>query len=157
MAMGMMSSIDISASGMRAQRLRMDLIANNLANVDTTSASADVKRTSDGQTWIRHTPYRRKEAVFVQGQAPGGQKKFGVVVAQVVDDPSPFRMEYNPSHSHAVPAGSGEKDAGFVYFPNVNPILETVDMMSASRAYEANLTAIETHKAMNSASLRLLA
>jgi flagellar basal-body rod protein FlgC len=155
--MDVMTPIDISASGMRAQRLRMDLVANNLANVDTTSAQEVTQRTSDGQTWVRHTPYRRKEAVFVQGSKQGGSKLFGVVVPQVVDDLSPFRMEHNPSHPHAVPAQSGEKDAGFVYFPNVNPIAETVDMMAASRAYEANLTAVETYKAMNSSTLRLLA
>jgi len=149
------STIDISASGMRAQRLRMDLIANNLANVDTTSASEETRRGSDGQPWVRHTPYRRKEAVFVQGSANG--KKFGVVTPRVVDDASPFRLEHNPGHAHAVPAASGQKDAGYVYFPNVNPITETVDMMAAARAYEANLTAVETYKSMTAATMRLLA
>ncbi|HLF93585.1 MAG TPA: flagellar basal body rod protein FlgC [Planctomycetota bacterium] len=152
-----MSPIDISASGMRAQRLRMDLIANNLANVDTTSAGQDVRRTPDGQTYVRHVPYRRKVALFIQGTAAKGNKAFGVSTPKVVDDASPFRMEHNESHPHAVPASSGEKDAGFVYFPNVHPIVETVDMMSAARAYEANLTAVDMYKSMSAATMRLLA
>ena len=151
------SPIDISASGMRAQRLRMDLIANNLANVDTTSAGQDVRRTPDGQTYVRHVPYRRKVALFIQGTAAKGNKAFGVSTPKVVDDASPFRMEHNESHPHAVPASSGEKDAGFVYFPNVHPIVETVDMMSAARAYEANLTAVDMYKSMSAATMRLLA
>jgi flagellar basal-body rod protein FlgC len=152
-----MSSVDISASGMRAQRIRMDLIANNLANVDTTSASQVVGRSPDGQAWVRHIPYRRKQAVFVQGAPGKGNKAFGVSVPKVVDDPSAFRMEYNEGHPHAVPASSGEKDAGTVYYPNVHPIVETVDMMAAARAYEANLTAMDTFKSIRASSLRLLA
>jgi flagellar basal-body rod protein FlgC len=151
------SSIDISASGMRAQRLRMDLIANNLANVDTTSADQEVRRTPDGQSYLRHVPYRRKMAVFTQGTPAQGNKIFGVAVPRVVDDASPFRPEHNESHPHAVPASSGEKDAGYVYFPNVHPIVETVDMMAAARAYEANLTAVDMFKSMSSATMRLLA
>ncbi|HXX92877.1 MAG TPA: flagellar basal body rod protein FlgC [Planctomycetota bacterium] len=151
-----MSSIDISVSGMRAQRVRMDLIANNLANVDTTSASQTVGRTPDGQPWVRHVPFRRKMAIFVQGSAGTGGKTFGVSVPKVVDDPTPFRAEHNESHPHAVPASSGEKDAGTVYYPNIHPIVETVDMMAAARAYEANLTAMDTFKSIRAASLRLL-
>ena len=152
-----MSPIDVSASGMRAQRLRMDLIANNLANVDTTSARQEVRRTPDGQAYVRHLPYRRKVAVFMQGTPAKGDKVFGVATPLVLDDASPFRMEHNESHPHAVPAASGEKDAGYVYFPNVHPIVETVDMMSAARAYEANLTAVDMYKSMNAATMRLLA
>jgi flagellar basal-body rod protein FlgC len=151
------STIDISASGMRAQRLRMDLIATNLANVDTTSASQEVRSTPDGQTWVRHIPYRRKQAVFVQGAPAKGNKVFGVAIPKVVDDVSPFRIEHNEGHPHAVPAVSGEKDSGFVYFPNVHPIIETVDMMAAARAYEANLAAVDTFKSMSAATMRLLA
>ena len=151
------SSIDISASGMRAQRLRMDLIANNLANVDTTSASQEVRRTPDGQSYVRHVPYRRKLAVFLQGTPAKGNKVFGVAAPQVVDDASPFRLEHNAAHPHAVPSSSGDKDAGFVYFPNVHPLLETVDMMAAARAYEANLTAVDMFKSMSAATMRLLA
>ncbi len=151
------SPIDVSASGMRAQRLRMDLIANNLANVDTTSSGQELRRTPDGQTYVRHVPYRRKVALFTQGTTAKGNKAFGVSTPKVVDDASPFRMEHNESHPHAVPASSGEKDAGFVYLPNVHPIVETVDMMSAARAYEANLTAVDMYKSMSAATMRLLA
>ncbi len=151
------SAIDISASGMRAQRLRMDLIANNLANVDTTSASQEVRRTADGETWVRHVPYRRKTALFVQGTPDRRNRLMGVSVPRVVEDDAPFRSEHQPGHAHAVPAGSGEKDAGYIYFPNVHPILETVDMIAASRAYEANLSAVDTFKGMASATLRILA
>jgi flagellar basal-body rod protein FlgC len=151
------SALDISASGMRVQRLRMDLIANNLANVETTSARTEVRRTSDGGSVVRHVPYRRKLAVFMQG-APGGKDRvFGVSMPVVQEDSAPFRVEQQPGHPHAVPADSGEPDAGMVYFPNVHPITETVDMIAASRAYEANLSAVDTYKGMSAASLRILA
>lgn len=132
--------IEISAAGMRAQRLRMDVIATNLANAETTSASRE------GTDVVRHVPYRRKTVVFAEG--PGGP------VATVVEDPSPFRAEHQPDHPHAVREG---EDAGTVYFPNVHPIVETVEMMLAARAYEANLSAVDTAKAMNQAALRILA
>lgn len=151
------SGIDISAGGMRAQRLRMDLIANNLANVDTTSAREEVRQTADGQTWVRHIPYQRKLAVFMQGSPDRGDPVFGVSAPRVVDDPAPFRAEHDAGHPHAVPALSGEKDKGVVYFPNVHPIAEMVDMIAASRAYEANLSAIDAFKSMASSSLRILA
>ena len=132
-----LGSIEISAAGMRAQRLRMDAIAGNLANAETTSVSQD---------GVRHLPYRRKTVLFSEG--PKGP------VATVVEDPSPFRAEHQPDHPHAVTEG---EDAGTVYFPNVHPIVETVEMMLAARAYEANLSAIDTAKAMNAAALRILA
>ena len=146
-----MSAIDISASGMRAQRLRMDLVANNLANVDTTSARRETLRKPDGTTWTRHIPYARKLAIFT-ADASGK-----TLVPRVVDDPAPFRAEQNPSHPHAVPADAGGQDAGMVYHPNVHPIAEMVDMMAASRAYEANVSAVDTAKAMGAAALRILA
>ena len=144
-----LSAIDISAGGMRAQRLRMDVIASNLANVDTTSARAEVRRTAEGDSYIRHSPYRRLTAILTQGRG-------GIPVTRVVEDRSELRAEIQPSHPHAVPAASGEKDAGTVYFPNVNPMVEMVDMIAASRAYEANLTAVEVAKAMNQSTLRIL-
>jgi flagellar basal-body rod protein FlgC len=151
------SAIDISASGMRAQRLRMDLVANNLANVDTTSARRETHRTSDGTPYLRHVPYARKLAVFTTD--PSGRTLGGVpvMVPRVVDDAAPFRAEHNPTHPHAVPAESGAKDAGMVYHPNVHPIAEMVDMIAASRAYEANVSAVDTAKSMSAAALRILA
>ena len=75
----------------------------------------------------------------------------------MVDDPAAFRAEPNPSHPHAVPEKSGDPDAGMVYMPNVNPIIETVDMIAASRAYEANLSAVDTAKMLSANALRILA
>ena len=128
-----MDSIEISAAGMRAQRARMDLIAANVANVDTTSA-----RVEGG----RHVPYRRRFAVMLEGAG-------GIPVVHVREDRSEFRTEFQPGHPHA-------SDAGMVSFPNVNLTAETVDMIAASRAYEANLTAVEVAKAMNQSALRIL-
>lgn len=128
-----LTSIEISAAGMRAQRARMDLIAANLANADTTSARVDGGR---------HIPYRRRIAMILEGRN-------GAPVVKVVEDPSEFRSEQRPGHPHAAADGT-------VLFPNVDSMVETVDMMSASRAYEANLTAVEVAKAMNQSALRIL-
>jgi len=131
-----MDSIEISAAGMRAQRARMDLIAANLANVDTTSVRTERR---DGE--LRHVPYRRRIATILEGAG-------GLPVVKVVEDPSAFRAEHQPGHPHAA--------GGTVLFPNVNPMVETLDMLEASRAYEANLTAAEVAKAMNQSTLRIL-
>jgi flagellar basal-body rod protein FlgC len=128
-----LTSIDISAAGMRAQRSRMDLIAANLAHVDTTSARVDGGR---------HVPYRRRIALLTEGAG-------GAPVLKVVEDRSEFRSELHPGHPHAGPDG-------MVRMPNVDPMVEMVDMMAASRAYEANLTAVEVAKAMNQSALRIL-
>ncbi|HOA40577.1 MAG: flagellar basal body rod protein FlgC [Halanaerobiales bacterium] len=135
----MFSSFNISASGMTAQRLRMDIIADNIANVETT-------RTAEG------TPYRRKLAVFQEKQVTSFREllkknkgdataRDGVQVAGIVEDPTPFKMIYNPGHPDA--------DAeGYVAMPNVDIVSEMVDMISASRAYEANITVLNTSKNM---------
>jgi flagellar basal-body rod protein FlgC len=136
-----MDSMDISAAGMRAQRFRMDLIASNLANVDSTSARTEIYLTPEGDSQVRHIPYRRQVALMLQG--PGGAP-----IAKVVEDRSEFRAEHQPGHPHA--------DGGVVSYPNVNPMVEMVDMIAASRAYEANLTAVEVAKAMNQSALRIL-
>jgi len=127
------TSLDISAAGMRAQRARMDLISANLANVDTTSVRVDGGR---------HIPYRRRIALLVEGAG-------GMPVVKVEEDRSDFRAEDQPGHPHAGPDGK-------VYFPNVNTMVEMVDMIAASRAYEANLAAAEVAKAMNQSALRIL-
>jgi flagellar basal-body rod protein FlgC len=136
-----MDSMDISAAGMRAQRVRMDLIATNLANVDTTSARTEIRRTPEGDSQVRHIPYRRQVALMLQGAG-------GAPVARVVEDRSDFRREQQPGHPHA--------EDGVVSYPNVNSMVEMVDMIAASRAYEANLTAVEVAKAMNQSALRIL-
>jgi flagellar basal-body rod protein FlgC len=132
-----LTSMDLSAAGLRAQRARMDLIAANIANADTTSV-----RVEGG----RHVPYRRRFALLLEGAD-------GAPVVKVQEDRSAFRAEQQPGHPHAVPTGA---DAGMVYFPNVNTMAETLDMIAASRAYEANLTAVEVAKAMNQSALRIL-
>jgi flagellar basal-body rod protein FlgC len=128
-----MDSMEISAAGLRAQRARMDLIAANLANVDTTSV-----RIEGG----RHEPFRRKLAVVLQGAD-------GLPRTTAVEDRTPFRAERQPGHPHAEAGGT-------VLFPNVDPMVEMTDLMAASRAYEANLTAVEVAKAMHQSSLRIL-
>ena len=128
-----MDPIEISAAGMRAQRARMDLIAANLANVDTTSA-----RVEGGH----HVPFRRKLAVLLEGAN-------GLPVVKVVEDRSDFRAEQQPGHPHASASGT-------VLFPNVDPLVEMTEMMAASRAYEATVTAAEVAKAMHQSALRIL-
>lgn len=137
----MMTAIEISASGLAAQRLKMNVIANNFANIDITNARSYVE---NGVT--KYEPYRRKQVIFEAGIDGEG---LGVSTPRVVDDMSKFREEYRPGHPHAVD--------GVVLMPNVDPMLEMVDMIAASRAYEANVTAIETAKAMGTASMRILA
>ena len=132
----MLNTLDTAASALTAQRVRMDATANNLANLNTT-------RQADG----RKVPYQRKFVVFEPRRPDGGP---GVRVAAVRADPSPPRRAFDPGHPDA--------DAqGFVSLPNVDVAVETVNMLDAQRAYEANVTMIETTKAMMSAALRLIA
>lgn len=136
------SAFDLSAAGMRIQRKRMDLIAANLANVDTTSERRETLRSDDGVDVVRHVPYRRRAASVVRGAD-------GLPALRVTEDASAFRTEQRPGHPHATAAGS-------VDVPNVNPMVEMVDLIAASRAYEANLAAAEVAKSMNQMSLRIL-
>lgn len=137
--MTIFNSFNISASGMSAQRLRMDIISNNLANANTT-------RTAEGGA------YRRQIAVFgerntpvafgdILAQAMNQNSGNGVRVLRVAQDQSPLKMVYNPDH----PDANGE---GYVAMPNVNVVTEMVDMISASRSYEANVTAVNAAKSM---------
>lgn len=124
--MGLLSTMRVSASGLSAERLRMDLIADNLANANTT-------RTGNG------TPYQRKVAVFqpIEDGSLGG----GVKVVGIESERTPPRMVYQPGHPDA--------DAnGYVTYPNVNMVHEMVDLITASRAYEANITAFNAAKGM---------
>lgn len=126
--MSLLSSMNISASGLTAQRLRLDLIASNLANIETT-------RTNEGG------PYRRQVPLFREmlDQFTGMTK--GVEVSAIIKDNSPFRMVYDPGHPDANPEG-------YVLYPNVNPVIEMTDMISATRSYEANLSLITAAKSM---------
>lgn len=154
--MGLFDTIDIAATGLTAERLRMDVVAGNLANAQTT-------RGADGQ------PYRRREVVLQEAAPSGasfgaalagalaggpraatsGPAANGVQVAGIVEDDAPQRRIYDPGHPDA--------DAeGYVTLPNVNPVTEMVDLISASRAYEANVTAMQSAKMLFSRTLELL-
>ena len=133
----MFDSLDIGASALFAQRVRMDTIAGNVANINTT-------RNEKGQP----IPYRRRMVTFAPG-APDG-KSAGVRVAGIERDMSPFNERYEPGNKDADPRG-------YVKYPNVDLSIEYVNMLEASRAYEANVTLMETSKAMINSSLRLIA
>ena len=144
--MGLFQSFDISASGMTAERFRTDIIAQNIANVNTT-------RTEDG------TPYRRKVVTFAEKRATPFQemleeqyrsfKGTGVKVTSVRDDTeSDFIMEYDPAHPDA-------DENGYVAYPNVNIVTEMTNLIDASRAYEANATAFEASKAIAQAGIQI--
>lgn len=137
--MDLFSAIDTSASGLTAERLRMDVIANNIANVNTT-------RTPEGG------PYRRQRVIFEPREAPRfiipfvvSDRKLesgkGVRVVAIEEDESPPRLEYRPGHPDA-------DEHGYVRLPNVNIVVEMTDMITATRAYEANVQAITTSKDM---------
>ncbi|WP_340024114.1 flagellar basal body rod protein FlgC [Paenibacillus sp. FSL K6-1096] len=135
------SSFGISASALTAQRLRMDIISSNIANAETTRASV-----VDGKA----VPYRRKLAVLETGQGDSfsnilqsrmGGGSEGVKVKEIIDDTSPLKPVYNPSHPDA-------DVNGYVYMPNVDITKEMVDMLSASRSYEANVTMLNASKSM---------
>ncbi|MBC7331024.1 MAG: flagellar basal body rod protein FlgC [Synergistetes bacterium] len=142
--MRIFKTIDISASALTAHRLWLDVIADNLANVNTT-------RTPEGG------PYRRKMMIFESREKlfpeevgfsfppfPRSVPEFegeGVRVKEIVEDPTPPRLVYDPNHPDA-------DKQGYVAYPNVNVVREMVDMISASRAYEANLMTINTTRSM---------
>uniref|UniRef100_A0A7C2EAI6 Flagellar basal-body rod protein FlgC n=1 Tax=Ammonifex degensii TaxID=42838 RepID=A0A7C2EAI6_9THEO len=127
----------ISGSGLTAQRLRLDLVANNLANIHTT-------RTPGGG------PYRRQVPVFAQRleAAQDGLKSAGVVVSAIFQDESPPRLVFDPAHPDA--------DAqGYVHYPAINVADEMVDMVTATRSYEANATVFEAAKGMAQKALEI--
>lgn len=145
--MSVFNSMNISATGMTAQRLRMDTISQNLANINTT-------RTDSGG------PYRRKITLFeeishgksfsnILDQYLGDYSKVGgVKVNKIVEDKSPFTSIYDPTHPDA------NKD-GYVLMPNVNSLEEMTNLISANRSYEANVTALNSNKAMLAKALEI--
>lgn len=147
--MSMFSSFDINASGLTAQRYRMDVISENVANANTT-------RTQDG------TPYRRKVVTFAEkGDQTAFSKVFshvisagtysgqGVKVSSLVEDhETDMKMVYDPSHPDA-------DENGYVTYPNVNIVTEMTDLIDASRAYEANATAFTASKSIVQQGLQL--
>ncbi|HOP99898.1 MAG TPA: flagellar basal body rod protein FlgC [Acetivibrio clariflavus] len=137
--MGYFNSLNISATGLTAQRLRMDTISQNIANANTT-------RTENG------TPYRRKVVIFEERESNTpfseylnqSSKKLiggGVRVSRIVEDTTPFKMVYDPGHPDA-------DENGYVEMPNVDVLTEMINMISATRSYEANVTSINTTKSM---------
>ncbi len=132
------SATDIAVGGIRAQRFRMNVIANNIANALTT-------RTSQGG------PFRRQMTIF-RGEQIGPTLKpelFGVRVKEVVSDRSPFREVYDPTHPDA-------NLDGIVLYPNVNISVEMINLLSAQRAYEANVAVIMTDRAMVDKALEII-
>jgi flagellar basal-body rod protein FlgC len=132
--MDFLSALRISASGLAAERTRVNLASSNLANAEST-------RGPDGKPYRRLDPVLEAVPFSDQLQAADGAQPMGVRVAQVAQDQGPGRKVYNPAHPDADPAG-------FVTLPDVNPIHEVVNLMSASRAYDANASAVETLKTM---------
>lgn len=149
--MGFMNGLDISASGMSAQRMRMDTISQNIANATTS-------RTADGE------PYRRRVVVLSEmqgtpfstyysrarqaGSLRNGMRGMGVKVAEIATDTSEYRLEYDPTHPDA-------NEDGYVQYPNVDEVVELVDMMAATRAFEANVTAFNATKAIATKSFEI--
>ena len=162
--MAFLSSFDISGYGLSAQRFRINLISSNIANANTT-------RTDEGG------PYRRREVIFkavdfdkllnknlkddldtLEYENPLDEPNLqesanpaimGVKVAKVIRDDSPFKMKYDPSNPDA------DKN-GYVAYPNVNPVVEMADLVEATRAYQANVAAFQTSKAMATSAIGII-
>jgi flagellar basal-body rod protein FlgC len=138
--MGLFDAFDASGSGLSAERLRMDVTAENLANAQST-------RSANGTG-----PYKRKEVVLETAGSSFEDSLSaarGVRVAGIVEDPTPPRRVYDPGH----PDADGQ---GYVTMPNVNTVTEMTDLIGASRAYEANVTAMQTAKSMFARTLDIL-
>lgn len=143
--MGVFSSMNVAATGMTAQQLRMDIISENIANANTT-------RTQNGGA------YRRKTVVFTEKDTTsfdhilngylGYYKPNGVKVTQIVEDPSDLRLVYEPDNPDA-------NEDGYVEYPNVDTVTEMTNLIDSSRAYEANVTAFNAAKSIASKGLEL--
>lgn len=145
--MGMYAALGISATGLTAERLRMDVIADNLANADsTTGVGAAYRRKAVTMApALAGATFRLPDGVGA-GAGPGSA---GVTVTGIVEDGAPLRRVYEPGHPLADPQG-------YVTKPNVDAVTEMVDMVAATRAFEANVTAFEASKSMARDSLRLI-
>jgi flagellar basal-body rod protein FlgC len=128
-------SMAVAATALQAQQARMRVIAENLANADSTSQAPG------------GDPYRRQVPVFTPAKLAGGGQ--GVKMSRVVTDQSDFTTEYAPGHP-------GADAKGYVKLPNVDPLMEALDMQEAQRAYQANLNVIETARQMDSNTLSIL-
>ncbi len=148
--MGMYPTLGISATGMAAQRLRMDVVAGNLANADSTIGVGEAyRRRMVSLAEAPSGPEFRLASPEGVTPAAGEGENHGVQVTGIVEDQSALRREYEPGHPLA------DQD-GYVTKPNVDPVTEMVDMVAASRSYQANVTAFEATKSMARGALRLL-
>ncbi|OEF98602.1 flagellar basal body rod protein FlgC [Desulfuribacillus alkaliarsenatis] len=142
----MFRGLDVSGSALTAQRLRMDLISSNIANASTTRS-----RVQDGES----IPYRRQLAVFEPSKtfqtalnnSMKSQIGSGVRVSRIIEDQSPWKLVYDPNHPDAI-RDVNSPQYGYVRMPNVDIATEMVDLISATRAYEANVTALNAYKSM---------
>lgn len=142
--MGLSRAMDISLSGLDAQRITMELIASNIANINTT-------RTVYGGPYRRRVPVLGEKPVTFAQQLSRAEQKLrggGVEVQAVVEDSAPFQKVYKPGHPDA-------DEDGFVSLPNVDLSKEMVDLMYSSRLYEANITAFNASKKMIQDTLQL--
>lgn len=143
--MSIFNSINISTSALTAEKTRIDIIAKNMANVNTTRSTGGM-------------PYRRQMAVFEENkdrsfanQLKNSMTKFngkGVKISKIVEDDAPFKLVYEPGHPDA-------DENGYVKMPNVDIMKEMVDLISAQRSYDANITAINASKSMLSKALEI--
>ena len=149
--MSFFDSMKISASGMTSQRLRMDTISQNIANVNTT-------RDENGETYRRKTVtfqeitngrnFRRHLEQSMAANYGKNPVVGGVKIGEIVEDPSPFTLIYDPSHPDA-------NEEGYVEMPNVNVVAEMTNLISANRSYEANITAFNATKGMAAKALEI--
>ena len=129
--------LEVAQTGLSTQKYRLDIIASNLANANSV-------------TDTNSEPYRRKIPVFQEVlDKEQGNELSKVAIKAVVEDPSPFKLKYDPSNPLA-------DEKGYVKLPNIDPMREMVDMISAMRTYEANLTAFNTHKDMLLKSIEII-
>jgi flagellar basal-body rod protein FlgC len=142
--MSFFDSLGTSASALTAQRLRMDVISNNLANANTTHQADGTKG-----AYRRQMAVFESRAIYKQNLEDRSQKTpMGVHVRQIIEDQAPFRMVYEPGHPDA-------NADGYVSYPNVNTVQEMTDMISATRSYEANVTLINAVKGMAAKALEI--
>ena len=143
--MSLFDAIGTAASGLSAERLRMDVVAENLANAQTT-------RGADGQAYRRKVVMLQESGSTFGATLDGAMRHAasgGVRVAGIAQDATPNRLVYDPGHPDA--------DArGYVSMPNVQPVTEMVDLITASRGYEANVTVMQTTKQMFTKTLEIL-
>src|SRR5690625_3560023 len=140
--MGIFNAMNVSSSALTAQRLRMDVASSNIENSQSNRDTVDARG--------EYEPYRRKMVTFQSDQNSFRSflhravhnkevKTQGVKASRIVEDETPFKLEYQPNHPDA-------NDDGYVRLPNVNPLKEMVDIMSATRSYEANVTSLNATK-----------